>query len=628
MIDCLSIVETDKVNHAVETDIVKLVVEIKSFGTSSDEFDKETRFNMDKAKVVRSSLTTNFKLTAKDCPSFKKNIEKMDRVPYASAVGSLMYAMVCTRSDLAHAVGVVSRFLSNPGKKHWEVVKWIFRYPRGTSKLGITFGNGKLMLVGFTDLNMAGNKDNMKSTSGYLMTFTGGAVSWQSRLQKCVALSTTDAEYMAATKACKELLWLKRFLQELGFKQQRYAVLCDNQSAIHLAKNSMFHKRTKHIDIRYHWIRDVIEDGMFELNKVHTDDNASDMLTKAVVREKLKITRSKVTGFCLQQSDVLLQKSGEKSNQRPEYNTTTDEFFVCYDYDMVNLANDDSSWILDSGATCHVATRKDYYLSSFTQVTWVFVRMSNTRLSRIASIGDICLKFDTRMELVLHNVKHVLDMRLNIISTGFLMKMVYHKPVCIKGLTEDTKVKWLAEALNRTLVERGVMMLMLKEQPILDEDVLPEFQYLISLGDEDEFLCMGHIPIVLVKCAKRKRALKNKWVYKLKTEEHTSRPRLRKDELRCGRLQKSLYGLKQAPRQWYKKFERAHLAHAVLVEGRWRLGGVVSRVPCPIWYKMHWEAVKWIFRYLTRLSLFWGCLRLLGADVELLLVFPDLIASS
>ncbi|GJR21154.1 putative RNA-directed DNA polymerase [Tanacetum coccineum] len=191
--------------------------------------------------------------------------------------------------DLAHAVGVVSRFLSNPGKKHWEAVKWIFRYLRGTSKLGITFGNGKPMLVGYTDSDLAGNKDNMKSTSGYLMTFAGGAVSWQSRLQKCVALSTTEAEYVAATEACKELLWLKRFLQELGFKQQRYAVLCDNQSTIHLAKNSMFHKRTKHIDIRYHWIRDAIEDGMFELNKVHTDDNASDMLTKAVAREKLKI---------------------------------------------------------------------------------------------------------------------------------------------------------------------------------------------------------------------------------------------------------------------------------------------------------------------------------------------------
>ncbi|GKF18320.1 putative RNA-directed DNA polymerase [Tanacetum coccineum] len=147
------------------------------------------RFNMDKAKVVSSPLTPNFKLTDKDCPSSKKNIEKMDRVTYASAVGSLMYTMVYT-------------ILSNPGKKHWKAVKWIFRYLRGTSKLGITFGNGKPMLVGYTDSDLAGNKDNMKSTSRYLMTFARGAVSWQSRLQKCVALSTTEAGYVAATEAC------------------------------------------------------------------------------------------------------------------------------------------------------------------------------------------------------------------------------------------------------------------------------------------------------------------------------------------------------------------------------------------------------------------------------------------
>ncbi|KAJ0797294.1 putative RNA-directed DNA polymerase [Helianthus annuus] len=247
------------------------------------------RFNMDKAKSVSSPLTPNFKLTDKDCPSSKEEIEDMDKVPYASAVGSLMYAMVCTRPDIAHAVGVVSRFLSNPGKKHWEAVKWIFRYLRGSSKLGITFGNEEPMLVGYTDSDLAGNKDNMKSTSGYLMTFAGGAVSWQSRLQKYVALSTTEAEYVAATEACKELLWLKRFTQELGFMQRRYVVLCDNQSAIHLAKNSMFHKRTKHIDVKYHWIRDALEDKLFELDKVHTDDNGSDMLTKSLAREKLKI---------------------------------------------------------------------------------------------------------------------------------------------------------------------------------------------------------------------------------------------------------------------------------------------------------------------------------------------------
>ncbi|CAN0919975.1 Retrovirus-related Pol polyprotein from transposon TNT 1-94 [Linum grandiflorum] len=173
----------------------------------------------------------------------------MKNVPYASAVGSLMYAMVCTRPDIAHAFGVVSRFLSNPGKEHWVAVKWILCYLRGA------------------------------------------AVSWQSRLQKCVALLTTEAEYIAMTEDCKEVIWLKKFLQELGIKQERYVLYCDSQSAIHLCKNPTFHSRSKHIDVRYHWIRDALEEKLLELDKVHTDDNGSDMMTKSLPSEKLVFCR-------------------------------------------------------------------------------------------------------------------------------------------------------------------------------------------------------------------------------------------------------------------------------------------------------------------------------------------------
>jgi len=165
--------------------------------------------------------------------------------------------MVCTRPDIAYAVGVVSRFLANPGKEHWKAVKWILRYLRGTTKKCLCFGNGKLELSGYTDADWAGDKDSRKSISGYVTTFAGGAVSWQSKLQKCVALSTTEAEYIAATEACKEMLWMKNFLLELGVNQDKYVVLCDNQSTIHLAKNPSFHSRSKHIDIRHHWIREV-----------------------------------------------------------------------------------------------------------------------------------------------------------------------------------------------------------------------------------------------------------------------------------------------------------------------------------------------------------------------------------
>ncbi|KAJ4721959.1 Retrovirus-related Pol polyprotein from transposon TNT 1-94 [Melia azedarach] len=249
------------------------------------------RFCMDKAKAVSSPLAPHFKLSTKQCPTTCVEKEEMKKIPYASAVGSLMYAMVCTRPDIAYAVGMVSRFLSNPGKEHWDGVKWIMRYLCGTSDLKLSFGENEPVLVGFTDADLAGDIDSRKSTSGYLINFAGGAVSWQSRLQKCVALSTTEAEFIATTESCKELLWMKKFLRELNFEQKRYVLLCDNQSAIHLGKNSSFHSRSKHIDIRYHWIRDVLNAKLLDLEKIHTDDNGADMLTKSLTRDKLETCR-------------------------------------------------------------------------------------------------------------------------------------------------------------------------------------------------------------------------------------------------------------------------------------------------------------------------------------------------
>ena len=125
---------------------------------------------------------------------------------------------------------------------------------------------------------MAGDLDGRKSTSGFIYTFAGGAVSWQSRLQKCVALSTTEAEYIAITEAGKEMLWLKRFLEELGIKQEEYKIHCDSQSALDLSKNPMYHSRTKHIDTRYHWIREVMEKQLLKLEKIHTKENPADTL--------------------------------------------------------------------------------------------------------------------------------------------------------------------------------------------------------------------------------------------------------------------------------------------------------------------------------------------------------------
>jgi hypothetical protein len=134
-------------------------------------------FNMSKAKPMSSTLAGHLKLSSKQSPTNEKEKDEMKKVPYALSVGSLMYTMVCIRPDIAHVVGVVSRFLSNLGKEHWAAVKWILRYLRGTSSVCLCFGSGQQVLDGFTNVDMAGNTDSRKSTSRYLITYSRGAVS-------------------------------------------------------------------------------------------------------------------------------------------------------------------------------------------------------------------------------------------------------------------------------------------------------------------------------------------------------------------------------------------------------------------------------------------------------------------
>ena len=141
------------------------------------------RFNMNNAKSVTLPLAKHFKLTKHLCPKTDKEKEYMTKVPYALAVGSLMYAMGCTRPDIAQAVGVVSRFMNNPGKGHWEAVKWILRYLRGTSHYSLCFGGSNSCLQGYVDSDMAGDIDGGRSTTGYVFTIGGTAVSWISKLQ-------------------------------------------------------------------------------------------------------------------------------------------------------------------------------------------------------------------------------------------------------------------------------------------------------------------------------------------------------------------------------------------------------------------------------------------------------------
>lgn len=145
-----------------------------------------------------------------------------------------MYDMVCIRPDIAHIVGMVIRYLSNPRKYHWEVVKWVMRYLFDLSNLNLTLGFKKPVLIGYTNSDLAGTLDDRKYTLGYMVTFARGAVAWKSKLKKCVAFSTIEAKFITFVEVSKELLWLRKFAMELGVKQEKYILVYDNQSIIHL----------------------------------------------------------------------------------------------------------------------------------------------------------------------------------------------------------------------------------------------------------------------------------------------------------------------------------------------------------------------------------------------------------
>jgi hypothetical protein len=160
------------------------------------------------AKIVSTPLPGNFHLSSDLCPKTQEDKKFMQDIPYTYAIGSIMYAMVATRPDISHAMGVVRRFMSNPGKPHWEAVKWILRYLKGTSDYALCFGGNNVHLQGFTNSDLARDLDKRRSTTSYVFMFVGAAISWVSRLQHSIDASSTKAEYMALSEGAREMVWL------------------------------------------------------------------------------------------------------------------------------------------------------------------------------------------------------------------------------------------------------------------------------------------------------------------------------------------------------------------------------------------------------------------------------------
>jgi len=247
-------------------------------------------------KAVATPMEERIKL------SKQSTAAKVDATLYRSIVGGLRW-LTHTRPDIAFAVGYVSRFMEDPREDHWAAVKRLLHYVQGTAEWGLVFPKrgglqlgafseappktkeGAPGLTVFSDADMAGDVDGRRSTSGVLVFLGGAPIAWQSLKQKMVALSTCEAEYVAAATAACQVVWMRRLLTELtGVQAQPPALKVNNQPAIALAKNPVLHDRSKHIDVKFHFLRDCVDGGQLVIEFVETRRQLADILTKSLGR--------------------------------------------------------------------------------------------------------------------------------------------------------------------------------------------------------------------------------------------------------------------------------------------------------------------------------------------------------
>jgi len=248
------------------------------------------RFSMENSKRGFLPMSHGVHLSKTQSPSTPGELEDMRRIPYASAIGSIMYAMICTRPDVSYALSITSRYQANPGMAHWGAVKNILKYLRRTKESFLVYGGEtELVVKGYTDASFQSDPDDSRSQSGYVFILNGGAVSWKSSKQETTADSTTEAEYIAASEAAKEGCWIRKFVSELGVvpsAEGPIELYCDNNGAIAQAKEPRSHQRSKHVLRRYHLIREIVERGDIKVCRVDTEANTADPLTKPLGQAK------------------------------------------------------------------------------------------------------------------------------------------------------------------------------------------------------------------------------------------------------------------------------------------------------------------------------------------------------
>ena len=226
----------------------------------------------------------NFSLS--QCPKNDLEHKEMDNIPYASLVGSLMYAQTCTRPDISFAVGMLGRYQSNPELFHWRAAKKVLRYLQGTKDHMLIYRRtSNLEIVGYSDSDYAGCKDTRKSTFGYLFLLADGAISWKSGKQSVIATSTMEAEFIACFEATVQSLWLRNFfngLSIIGTIAKQMRIYCDNAAAVFFSKNDRYSKGAKHMDLKYLSVKEEVQNQRVQIVHIGTHDMIADPLTKGL----------------------------------------------------------------------------------------------------------------------------------------------------------------------------------------------------------------------------------------------------------------------------------------------------------------------------------------------------------
>jgi hypothetical protein len=244
------------------------------------------RYGMQDCKPGDTPVAKGDKFSLNQCPKNDFEKREIQKIPYASVVGSLMYAQVCTRPDIAYITGILGRYLSNPGIDHWKAAKRVLRYLQRTKDYMLTYRSlANLEIIGYSDSDFAGCQDTMKSTSGYIYMLAGGAVSWKSAKQSLIASSTMAAEFIACYEASNHGVWLRNFVTGLRIVddiERPLKLFCDNKSAVLYSNNNRSSSKSKHIDIKFLVVKERVQSGQLSIEHIGTNSMVADPLTKGL----------------------------------------------------------------------------------------------------------------------------------------------------------------------------------------------------------------------------------------------------------------------------------------------------------------------------------------------------------